>query len=341
MDIILDSNIYRSDFLMRSNDFDVLLDYLGRTNSSIYFPQIVLEEIKELHKRALKERIQNGNKSLNNLKLLLTDENAIPVLPILDENTESDKYIEFVKKKLKIFKRNILQPKDHYFSEVTRRAIQREKPCGEDGQGFRDTIIWLTLKDFCLQSKERQITFISNNDKDFANADKTELHDTLKKECASLEIKINYFKSIRDFIEKLSKQIDFINEDWLWDKLDKEGFDDNVIDYLNGRRTNVLSELINRKTGDDCTGYTNVTYANSHLLQNFYVYEMLDGTYIVNATFVCEIEVEYEYFTNEYNENYRYPQANVTHKYFNSEIYASLTVQDSEIIDYEIDDFYL
>lgn len=341
MDIILDSNIYRSDFLLRSNDFDALLDYLRRTSSSIYFPQIVLDEIKELHKRALKERIQNGIKSLNNLKLLLTDESVIAELPVLDENAESDKYIDFVKKKLKIFDRNVLQPKESYFSEVTRRAIQREKPCGEDGQGFRDTIIWLTLKDFCSKSTEKQITFISNNDKDFANADKTELHDSLKKECELLEIKINYFKSIRDFIEKLSKQIDFITEDWIWDKLDKETFDDDVINYLNNSRTNVLSELVTRKTGNDCTGHTNVTYANIHSLPSFYVYEMLDGSYIANVTFECEIEVEYEYYTNEYNEYYRYPQAKATHQYFNTEIYASLTIKDREIVEYEIDDFYL
>jgi len=191
MDIILDSNIYRSDFLLRSNDFHVLLDYLGRTDSSIYFPQIILDEIRELHKRSLKERISNANKACNNLKLLLTDESLVTVQYPIDENAETDRYIEYVKKKFKLSERHIIKPKDNYFAEVTRRAVQREKPCGDEGQGFRDTIIWLTLKDFCVNSKEKQITFISNNDKDFANSDKTELHDTLKQECDNLGIKIN------------------------------------------------------------------------------------------------------------------------------------------------------
>ena len=347
MDIILDSNIYRSDFLLRSSDFEILLDYLGRTDSSIYFPQIVLDEIKELHKRALRERVLNVNKANNNLKLLLTDESKITALPVLDENIECDLYIEYIKKKLKISDRHILPPKDSYFPEVTRRAIKREKPCGEDGQGFRDTIIWLTLKDFCLASKEQQITFISNNDKDFANADKTDLHDSLVKECESLGIKINYFKSIRDFIEKQSVKIDFITEEWLLSNFDMESFNDYVLDYLNGKRTNLLTELIHRKSERDCSGYSKATHANTYQIYSFSVYEMLDSTFIVNAAFSCEIEVEYEYYGHEYD--YREVHSGFgpgrhiecTHQYFDTEIYASLSVKDKEIIDYEIDDIYM
>lgn len=347
MDIILDSNIYRSDFLLRSSDFDILLDYLRRTDSSIYFPQIVLDEIKELHKRSLRERTINARKAYNNLKLILTDESKIISPPLLDENTESELYIEFLKTKLKVSDKQILPPKDSYFAEVTNRAIRREKPCGEDGQGFRDTIIWLTLKDFCVKSKEQQITFISNNDKDFANADKTELHDSLLKECDSLEIKINYFKSIRDFIEKQSTKIDFITEDWLWTNFDIESFNDYVLDYLNGKRANLLTELISRKTEHDCSGYSKATHSNTYSIYSFSVYEMLDGTYIVNVTFSTEIEVEYEYYSYEYD--YRDVHSGFgsgrhseyTHKYFDTEIYASLTIKDNEIIEYEIDDIYL
>ena len=349
MDIILDSNIYRNDFLLRSNDFEILLDYLGRTDSSIYFPQIVFDEIKELHKRALRERVLNASKANNNLKLVLTDVSKIVAQPILDENAESDLYIEFIKKRLKISDRHILPPKDNYFAEVTNRAIRREKPCGKDGQGFRDTIIWLTLKDFCVKSKEQQITFISNNDKDFANADKTDLHDSLLKECDSLGIKINYFKSIRDFIEKQSFKIDFITEEWLLSTFEIESFNDHVLDYLNGIKANLLTELINRKTDHDCSGYSKATHANTYSLYSFSVYEMLDGSFIVNATFGCEIEVEYEY--EYYDSEYDYrevhsgfgPSSHVeyTHKYFDTEIYASLTIKDKEIIEYEIDDIYL
>jgi len=333
--------------MLRSSDFEILLDYLRRTDSSIYFPQIVLDEIKELHKRTLRERLLNLSKANNNLKLLLTDESKITSQPKLNEDVESDLYIEFIKKKLKITERNILPSKDSYLAEVTKRAIKREKPSGEDGQGFRDTIIWLTIKDFCIKSKEKQITFISNNDKDFANADKSELHDSLAKECNALGIKINYFKTIRDFIDKHSVKIDFITEEWLWEKFDIEAFNDYVLDFLNGKGTDFLTDRISRKTEHDCSGYSRATHANTYSIYNFSVYEMLDGTYAVNVTFSCEIEVEYEYYGHEYD--YREVHSGFgpgrhieyTHQYFDTEIYASINVKDKDIIDYEIDGIYI
>jgi predicted nucleic acid-binding protein len=347
MDIIFDSNIYRGDFLLRSNDFDVLLDYLERTNSSIYLPQIILDEIIELYKRALKDRISIVSKAYNNLKLVLTDESIVVLHQTIDESAESDRYVDYVKRKFKLSDKNILPLKETYLTEVTRRAIQREKPCGEDGQGFRDTIIWLTLKDFCLKTKEHQITFISNNDKDFANAEKTELHETLMKECDFLGIRINYFKGIRDFIEKLSIKIDFITDDWLWDTLKIDAFNDLVIDFINANEANGLSELIHRTTKHECTGYINVTHANTYSLQSFSVYEMVDGFYIVNATFACEIEVEYEHYIYEYDNkdaHFGYVtgrHTDFTHQYFNTEIYASLKIKEKEITDFDIDGFYL
>lgn len=347
MDIILDSNIYRNDFLLRSSDFDVILDYLLRTDSSIYIPQIVLDEIRELHKRALKERIFNFNKANNNLKLILADDSLVLDIKPFDLNEESNRYINYIKNRFNITERQIIEAKDTYFKEVTRRAVQREKPCGDDGQGFRDTIIWLTLKDYCLKSREKQITFISNNDKDFANSDKTELHDSLKKECDLLGIKINYFKSIRDFIDKHSVKIDFITEDWIWENLDIESFNEYILDFMNGKRTNSLTDLIRRKVEHDCSGYSNAIHSNTYSIQSFSVYEMVDGSYVVNITFVCEIEVEYEYYIYEYDyreEPFNYPigrYTNFAHKYFDTEIYSSLTIRDREILEYEIEGFYM
>lgn len=343
MDVILDSNIYRSDFLLRSNDFDVLLDYLKRTNSSIYLPLIIIDEIRELHNRALKERLVLLNKSVNNLNLLLVDSTKRIPPNTFDEKLESELYIEFIKEKLKINRKQILLPKENYLAEVTRRATKREKPCGEDGQGFRDALIWLTAKDFCSQSKEQQITFISNNDKDFANSDKSDLHESLIKECDDLGIKINYFRTIRDFIEKHSVKIEFITDDWLTSNFDFDSFNETVIDDFNGRNSRPLADWLKRKSEQEPSGYYKVTSVNSHSISSFSVYEMIDGTYIVNVVVDCEIEVEFEYYVHEYNRRYADSgsyglRTDFDNKDADIEIYASLTIKGDEIIDIEIDD---
>ena len=83
------------------------------------------------------------------------------------------------------------------------RAITHQKPSGEDGQGFRDTLIWLTIKDYCKNCHEKQITFISNNDKDFGNADKTNLHESLDNECKELSIRINYCRNLESLLKSI------------------------------------------------------------------------------------------------------------------------------------------
>ena len=57
--------------------------------------------------------------------------------------------------------------------------------------------------------------------------------------------------------------------------------------------------------------------------------------------------VEYEYYIYGYDfweEPYVYQperQSNFAQQYFDTKIYASLTVKDKEVIDFEIDDFYI
>src|ERR1035438_3442238 len=67
MDIVLDSNIFRADILLRSKEFDILLDYLDKTGSLFVMPQIILDEIKGLYKRTLIERLSELKKASNNI----------------------------------------------------------------------------------------------------------------------------------------------------------------------------------------------------------------------------------------------------------------------------------
>jgi len=44
--IVLDTNIFQRNFLMRSSGFVVLLDYLSKTESRVVIPKVVFEELK-------------------------------------------------------------------------------------------------------------------------------------------------------------------------------------------------------------------------------------------------------------------------------------------------------
>lgn len=231
MDVILDSNIFRADVPLRSKEFDVLMDYLKKTGSSIIVPQIILDEIEGLYKRALKNRITSFEKNLNNINLILIDSTEHIEKHNIDIEKETKRYLEYVKKKLKID--YIIPYNNEYLPIISQRGIDRKKPAGEDGQGFRDTLIWLTIKDYASRCHEKQITFISVNTDDFASSDKSRLHDSLQVECSEMGIRINYFKTLKEFIENHSVKIDFITYNWIAKNLNYDDVAQAIIEYLN------------------------------------------------------------------------------------------------------------
>lgn len=347
MDIVLDSNIFRGDILLRSKDFEILLDYLDKTSSSLLFPQIILDEIAGIYARVLKDRVADLNKAVNNINLTLTDEDPSCKLKEIDIPGEVNKYKAFIKTKLKFNDRYFLPYNNDYLPEIVSRAINRLRPCGEKGQGFRDALIWLTIKDYTMKCHEKQITFISNNTEDFANSEKNSLHESLSDECNELGIRINYFKSVKEFIENHSTKIDFINYDWISENLDNDVIGEMVLDQINGRTKSSITSWFQKKTGDECTGHYKALSCNLYSEKDLFVYEMVDNTLVVNVTVVAEIEIEFEYYNAERVRQWEIDDFHYYHErsassrveYLDSELYVTITLENGEVVDTDLSDW--
>lgn len=347
MDIVLDSNIFRGDILLRSKDFDILIDYLNKTSSALIMPQIIFDEISGLYSRVLKDRIADLSKAANNITLILTEDDTSFNPREIDIEAETEKYKEFIKNKFKISDRHILPYKNDYLPELANRAIARQKPSGDKGQGFRDTLIWLTIRDYTVRCHEKQITLISSNTDDFANQDKIALHESLQKECDKLGIRINYFKTLKDFIENHSIKIDFITYDWLTENLDHFAVTDQVLEDINRRTKSSITSWFQKETGEECTGHYRALGIHPYNDKDLFVYEMVDNKLIVNVTVTAEIEIEFEYYKKERvqhwnydaNEYYHERQPSIAIKYLEVELYVAITVENGEIIDTELSDW--
>ena len=55
--VVLDTNVIQEDFLMRSGRFQILFDYVKRTQSGFLLPQIVLEELAANYERKVRSRL--------------------------------------------------------------------------------------------------------------------------------------------------------------------------------------------------------------------------------------------------------------------------------------------
>jgi len=291
MDIIIDSNIIRQDLKLNDKNFEILIDYLAKTNSRLIYPSIVIEEVKGLYKRALTEKKQEFNTSLRRYKsTLLSIE--LPEIPEIDINDETDKYINYIHNKLGTSLDNVINYKNEYLPELVNRAIKRKKPLDNKGQQFRDGILWLTLLDYAESTKEKRVAFISNNSNDFAEKGENKLCSELIEETANKGIDLKYFKTLNDFAKEHASVIDFITKKWVENNIDLKIIEKLFDEILDSSIEEAIIDGANLESNEKPTGYINKTdYFNSKLIE-FFVYEKSDGTILLNLEY--EFEAEYE-----------------------------------------------
>lgn len=291
MDTIIDTNIIRRDLKLNDKGFEILIDYLAKTNSKLILPSIVVEEIKGLYKRVLQERFEEYTKSVDKLKstLLFID---MPDAPILDIEGDSNRYIDFIHGKFGTSSSNIIPYKNEYLPELVTRAIQRKKPLDDKGQQFRDGILWLTLLDYAESTNEKVIAFISDNPTDFSDKGESILSKELIEETKVRGVEIKYFRTLNGFSKEHASVIKFINKEWIESNIDKTIIEKLFVEILGETQEEVILRGLDLERNEESTGYINRTdYMNSNLI-DFYVYEKRDGTIFLNVE--IEFETEYE-----------------------------------------------
>jgi len=291
MDIIIDSNIYMRDFKLKEKNIEIILDYISKTNSSIIFPRIVIEEIKNLYKKKLKDNFNTYNASIAKLKSILintVESNNVTV----DFDKETDDYVNFVFEKLNIIEDNIIDYKNEFLPELVKRAINRIKPLGENGQQFRDGLLWLTLLDYAERAENKEIIFISANSNDFAEKNTATLHRQLQEELQEKGLTIHYYIDIDSFIESQASKIDFITEAWISENVNQEKLEEIFVAILGENQEERVKDSVNLDRNEYLTGYVNRTEYIYSAIQDHYVYEKQDGKIILKL--FVEFETEYE-----------------------------------------------
>lgn len=228
IDIILDTNIFRDDFLLKSGRFKVLFDYIKKTNSKIILPKIVYNELEALYKREL---IDNNSRFKNARSVLgrMLINNNIPDY-IIEIDAQVNAYLKYVKEVLNVSDKDIVGYKDSYLEEVVRRASYRIKPCTDRGEETRDVLVWLTILDVAAIKSDQMLVFISKNIKEFALDEN--LHPDLLKECNDRNVKIKYYNSLQKFVEDHASKIDYITPEWIKTSLDFNSINDRILTVL-------------------------------------------------------------------------------------------------------------
>jgi hypothetical protein len=223
MDVILDSNVYVSDYRMESIAFKNLFDYLRRTGASLVLLRIVREEVVAKFGRDLTFR---GNKVAEAWKGYRT----LHFPQKLDEFMKPD-----VANQRKLLRQRLMKPskavKVIYHADTTRisvdevfiRGIHRRPPANANGEELRDVIVWLSSLDYA-KTTNRAIAFITDDAGFWVDND---VRPEIQRDIKKVEVEIRLYRNIYRFVEQNSPEARPVEDKWAYEIFPE--FGDDVI----------------------------------------------------------------------------------------------------------------
>jgi hypothetical protein len=169
--VVFDSAVLVKDYKLRSVHLKVLLEQSRKETLSIAIPRVVFDEVtNKWHEdaTAMLTNIQNARTRLG------LDPDTIN-MPELEQLT--DLYRRWLRQHLNTHKVRWLDIPDVGHDVLLRCALQKRKPFRENGAGYRDALIWESVKQLARES-DSDVIFLAYDKHDFSAKD-GELHADL------------------------------------------------------------------------------------------------------------------------------------------------------------------
>ncbi len=287
MYVILDTSSIIKDYYFGSPKFITLFEYLRKTAHNLILPKIVLEELKKNHTEEL-EKLVSGLEKISNdhLSLLRSKQNFNK----FDVQKEAKLYSKFLDEFVE--DRDIIVPKYNpkHLEQIAIRAVLRKPPFvkgSKNDHGFKDAVIWETVKDILSDTDYNFVAFISNNTHQFADSSKKNLHPELESEIELYKEKFGYFPNIESFLETYGgEKISHISQEALQaalnmdlaDKVEKNLFSKEFLKTMFENRLRLPTDEI---------------FFEDAKIDNFYISKATQSNYYVEAIGRAEAWVVY------------------------------------------------
>lgn len=173
MKVILDTNIFCTDYRMESTGFKVFFSGLHALDIGAYIPAVVYQEVLNKYSEVLNEHIDEINKSAHHFQRLT----GIIINKDISLKSCIDEYKEHFDKKLLINGIKQLSYPSTPHEKLVHRELSRKRPFNPKGTGYRDALIWESVINF-LKETPKAVIFITQNTRDFFK-DKNHIHPDL------------------------------------------------------------------------------------------------------------------------------------------------------------------
>ncbi len=331
--IILDTNILRKDFLLKSNHFRILKEFMYASRSKLVLPSIVFQELIQLYKKEIEFKHNELSKLTEyvNRNLLVSEVPDYKTKYKLDIDKSVSEYKHYIKKQLNPFVEEIYY-ENSFLPELVRRSVEKVKPISSKGEEFRDALLWLTILNYVKKQKSKiEVSFITNNITDFGDKTKRNLHPDLLEEIKTINISFHFYTSLSDFIQKSAVTIANVNKQWLKQNLDWKLIQESAEQVVNGIDPSFFYEYYyGNKIDKSALDGWDIIYTHFYEEVNeFHIYRNdKENTYTVEVFLNGNVELEFENTKNQFF------QRDVD---FYTSVY--LTLKEMEIVDFSTSRF--
>jgi len=228
MHIILDANVYSSDYRMSGVSFRTLFEYIRRTESRLVLHRLIREEVVLDYGRRLKAEAKVFAEVWNKYRHV-------------DPSERSRFSKPDIKRAMIDLRRRLMKPTEVVeptyvgatrgvsVDEVFMRGARRTRPANQQGEELRDVIIWLWT---IAYSHEVGVAtaFISN---DSAFWTKEGVHPEIQADLEANKL-VTVHRSIDDFAKQHAPAPAPVTEEWLHDYFHIQAIEGQLIDRAGG-----------------------------------------------------------------------------------------------------------
>jgi PIN domain len=208
MFILLDTTAILSDPLCAGTAWRVVAHAAAAWNLRVFVPEVVVAEAIAGYRRRIHEA-QVGfqrwaDKHAGPLGLRSVHEAAQAEL---EEAVSS--YPARLRETLNALNVTVIEPPEVAHMVLVERAAARRPPCNADGDGYRDTLNWLSLLALASEYRDERIVWVSNNSEDFGSDDnEVALHQDLVAELAAInaEDRVQWIRTLPDVVLALAAE---------------------------------------------------------------------------------------------------------------------------------------
>lgn len=192
MKIIIDTNIIHRDYHLHGKHLLTLTDVATRLGYEVLIPEVVVDEIESQFCEEISNAVDGYDKSLTRIVELSLAKLKDPLPNGFCETQCRDFRVEY-EAGLAAMKIRILPYPRVPHKDLVAKELHQRKPFRDSKKGYRDALIWETVKEALIPSKdlfdECQILFLTENTRDFAEGNS--LHPDLIQELLDLGYKEN------------------------------------------------------------------------------------------------------------------------------------------------------